>query len=68
MRLPAVWLPALLAGLLTDSGALAAGTRPTAADIAACREFAQMQPDIPAYTETTPANPSRWRGIVAVVP
>lgn len=76
MRLPAVWLLALLTGLVTDGGAVAAGTRPTVADIAACREFAQMQPDIPAYTETAPANPfpsrlshvAPWTGPVAPTP
>jgi len=76
MRLGDVWLLALLTGLVTHGAALAAGTRPTAADIAACREFARIQPDIPAYTETAPANPfpsrlshvAPWTGPVAPTP
>jgi hypothetical protein len=73
MRFRDVWLLALLTGLSTPGGALAAGTRPTAADIAACREFVRMQPDLPAYTETAPTNPfpsrlshvAPWTGPVA---
>jgi hypothetical protein len=44
---------ALPIGLATAS----ASGRPTPADIAACLEFARLQHDVPAYTETTPTNP-----------
>ena len=57
MPIPPAWVLAFLAGLAVPGATLAAGERPTGADIAACREFARSQPDIPAYMETAPANP-----------
>ena len=78
MRTRPVWILALVAGLAAPGAAptAAAAERPTAVDIAACREFARAQRDIPAYTETAPANPfparlshvGPWTGPVTATP
>ncbi len=77
MRTRPAWILALVAGLAALGDARAAtAERPTAVDIAACREFARAQPAIPAYTETVPANPfparlshvGPWTGPVTATP
>lgn len=60
--------------ILPEAGhALAAGERPTEADLAACAEFAREQPAAQMYTERAPTSPfpsraskvSPWTGPVA---
>ena len=77
MRTRLAWILALVAGLTVPGVARgAAAERPTAADIAACREAARAQRDVPAYTETAPANPfparlshvAPWTGPVTATP
>jgi hypothetical protein len=67
---------ALVLALATSLAAPAASGRPGPADIAACSEFARLQHDVPAYTETTPTNPfpsqishvGPWTGPVTPTP
>ncbi len=47
----------VVAGLVGAGDAAAVGERPTEADLAACSEFARLQPGVPAYTETAPTSP-----------
>ena len=77
MRTRPAWILALVGGLAAPGAARAAAAeRPTAVDIAACRDFARAQPAIPAYTETVPANPfparlshvGPWTGPVTATP
>ncbi len=55
----------LLAAVAVPPGARADGERPTEADLAACAEFARLQPGRPAYSERAPLSPfpSRVSGV-----